>query len=202
MSLSTVVKISQVTNLSDARYCAGMGVEMVGFMIDEDSESYVSSQKVNEIRSWLTGVKIVIESQNLDTESLLEAIEKYNPDYVQINNPYFISSLKAKTNKPIILSIEANQDADSIDIVMQKTASLVDYFLIESNTLTTFDRDWPDFLNLLSPHYPILLGFGITPQNARTLSSAGIALKGSTEIRPGFSEFGDLMDILEAIEED
>ena len=43
--LSTIVKISQVTNLSDAGYCAGMGVEMIGFMIDEDSESYVSAQK-------------------------------------------------------------------------------------------------------------------------------------------------------------
>jgi phosphoribosylanthranilate isomerase len=31
MPLKTFVKVGCITNLSDARYCAGMGVDMLGF---------------------------------------------------------------------------------------------------------------------------------------------------------------------------
>ncbi len=202
MSLNTIVKISHVTNLSDARYCAGMGVEMLGFSVDESSKDFVSLQKLNEMRGWVTGVQVGIETTSSDLNIIVEKIETYNPDFIQITDPYLLTSLKSKTEKPIILSIEANQDADTIDIIMQKCKSLVNYFLLESNTIKHFDGDWPDFINLLTPHYPILLGFGISPQNVSSLSTAGIALHGGTEIRPGFSDFGELMDILEALEID
>lgn len=202
MSLKTIVKVSQINNLSDARYCAGMGVEMLGFSVDESLNNFVSPQKLNEIRSWVTGVQIGIETLSTDINDIVEKIEIYNPDFIQIADPYLLTSLKAKTDKAIVLSIEACQDADTIDIILQKCKSLVNYFLLESNTLNHFDGDWPDFINLLTPQYPILLGFGITPQNAASFSTAGIALHGGTELRPGFSDFGDLMDILEALEID
>ena len=63
--LKTVVKISNVTNLSDARYCAGMGVEMLGFSIDEAAETYVDLKKFNDIRSWIAGVQIVAAGRSV-----------------------------------------------------------------------------------------------------------------------------------------
>ncbi len=202
MAISKIVKINHINNLSDARYCAGMGVEMLGFSIDEGSKHYVSHDKFKEIRSWITGIKIVIETTESDVSTLLEKIETYSPDFVQISNPYLLPTLKSKIDKPLILSIEANQDADTIDITMQKCKPFVDYFLLESSSLTNFSGDWPDFLRLLSPQFPILLGFGISLQNVASITSAGIALNGSNEIRPGYTDFGDLMDILEKLEEE
>ncbi len=200
MALQTKVKISNVTNLSDARYCAGMGVDMLGFAIDENNKNYISPQKLTDIRSWVSGVEIVIEVESMG-DDFLEVIEKYKPDMVQTNDLELLQKLKTQTTKPLILSIEANQDADTIFGVCEKHSDLVQYFLIESQTETTLAGDWPDFLALLSKQFPVLLGFGITAQNAPTLPCAGIALRGSEEERPGYKNFDDLRDILEALEE-
>ena len=43
--LKTIVKVSEVNNLSDARYCAGMGVEYIGFSMDN-----VPFEKYKEMR--------------------------------------------------------------------------------------------------------------------------------------------------------
>ena len=53
--LKTKVKVSSIENLSDARYCAGMGVEWLGFPLAMPVE------KLEEIRNWLAGVQIVGE---------------------------------------------------------------------------------------------------------------------------------------------
>lgn len=203
--LKTLVKVSNITSLSDARYCAGMGVELLGFSIDEASENYVSPEKLREIRSWVVGVQIVAETSTTTPEILLEVLQKYEPDAVQINHAPWLPWLKSELNKPLILSIEANQGADSIADAMQQNAQYADYFLLESATQTQLNGDWPDFLATLTKNHPILLGFGIKTDSInhllQTTQLVGIALKGSTEIRPGYSEFGELMDVLEALED-
>jgi phosphoribosylanthranilate isomerase len=204
--LRTTVKINTVTNLSDARYCAGMGAEFLGFSIDPDSLQYVEPKKAREIADWLMGVQIVAETRSSNVENLLEIIDKYAPDLVQTNQAAWLPWLKSELGKPLILSIEASQDADSIAELMHQNAQYVQYFLLESAHDLALDGDWPDFLHQLAAQYPILLGFGIDASKILDLLTdlplSGIALNGSTEIRPGYSEFGNLMDVLEALEED
>lgn len=204
--LKTVVKISNVTNLSDARYCAGMGVEMLGFSIDETVASYVDLKKFNDIRSWIAGVQIVAETELTEASLLLEKIERYQPNAIQISNAELLPWLKSETAKPLILKVEADQDADTIEDIMVQNAPYVTYFLLESSSDASLSGDWPDFLNTLSARFSILLGFGITTENASFLlddiNISGIALQGGEEIRPGYKEFGDLMDVLEALEEE
>ncbi|MEI7584042.1 N-(5'-phosphoribosyl)anthranilate isomerase [Runella sp.] len=204
--LKTVVKISNVTNLSDARYCAGMGVEMLGFSIDEAAETYVDLKKFNDIRSWIAGVQIVAETELTEASLLLEKIERYQPNAIQISNAELLPWLKSETARPLILKVEADQDADTIEEIMVKNAPYVTYFLLESGSDTPLAGDWQDFLNTLSARFSILLGFGITTENATFLlddvNISGIALRGGEEIRPGYKDFGDLMDVLEALEEE
>ncbi|HLK97845.1 MAG TPA: hypothetical protein VK364_08760, partial [Hymenobacter sp.] len=61
-------------------------------------------------------------------------------------------------------------------------------------------------LQRLASRYPVLLGTGISANNIHHLLTnlpvRGIALSGGYEEQPGNKEFGELMDILEAIEED
>jgi phosphoribosylanthranilate isomerase len=203
--LKTTTKISAVSNLSDARYCAGMGVEMLGFCADESSDTYVSPTTFKEITGWLSGVKTVIESDSNHVEFLLSIIDKYNFSYLQVSHNEIISTLKSQINIPIILKIEADQDADNIDGIIKKYAADVAYFLIESRSSADFGGDWPMFLQQFNV-YPILLGFGINPNNVIDILAqcqpAGIALKGSQETRPGFKDYGDLMDILEILDDD
>ncbi|NBB20350.1 N-(5'-phosphoribosyl)anthranilate isomerase [Runella sp. CRIBMP] len=204
--LKTIVKISNVTNLSDARYCAGMGVEMLGFSIDETSDTYVDLKRFQDIRSWVSGVQIVAETDSLEAETLLERLIQYQPDAIQVSHAELLPWLKSETSKPLILRIEADQDADTIEEIMTNHTAYATYFLLESSSDTALDGDWPSFLNTLAARFSILLGFGVTVDNADFLlddvNIAGIALRGSDEIRPGYKEFGELMDVLEALEEE
>jgi phosphoribosylanthranilate isomerase len=52
MALKTLVKASEVNNLSDARYCAGMGVEMLGFCLDENHPKFIELARLREISVW------------------------------------------------------------------------------------------------------------------------------------------------------
>jgi phosphoribosylanthranilate isomerase len=75
--LKTTIKVSNLNNLSDARYCAGMGVEMLGFSMDE-----LDFDKFREMRGWLAGVQIVGETNSNDVSIIIGLVEKYQPDYL------------------------------------------------------------------------------------------------------------------------
>src|ERR1044071_5737472 len=90
MPLKTVVKVGNITNLSDARYCSGMGVDMLGFRVLEGQPNYLSPKLFQEIRGWVTGPKIVAEIYGLTSPDQLQSIiENYAPDYFELNASEF-----------------------------------------------------------------------------------------------------------------
>jgi phosphoribosylanthranilate isomerase len=78
--LKTIVKVSEVNNLSDARYCAGMGVEYIGFSMDN-----VPFEKYKEMRGWLAGVQIVGETSSNNALHIQEMVSTFLPDAIQIS---------------------------------------------------------------------------------------------------------------------
>lgn len=206
--LTRTVKISNVTNLSDARYCAGMGVEMLGFSIDEDSPNYISPKKFEEICSWLAGVQLVAESNQSDPELLLKALSEYPVHYVQVETQGLLTYLQSELNLPLILRVSVDTyDANDIYSILSRYGDEVAYFLLESDVNTALTEEWINALAQLAKEYPILIGFGLDDENTvnnltETFPEIGIALRGSEEIRPGYKDFGSMMDILEALEEE
>ena len=69
MSLKTKVKAGNITNLSDARYCAGMGVDWLSFPAD-----VVDPTTYKEITSWVTGPQFVLE---VTEATPLHSIDQY-----------------------------------------------------------------------------------------------------------------------------
>lgn len=204
MSLQTTVKISSVTNLSDARYCAGMGVDMLGFPMDADAPNYVDPARFAEIRSWVTGVQIVGETNATTFEQIETLIETYNPDLLQVDDAAMLPYL-SQFGKPLILRLNLSlMTLEQLEASLTTSHASVDYFLIESTTPIQFDDALLDWLSPLSNRYPLLLGFGIRPDTVETilraLPACGLALTGGDETAPGNRDFGELMDILEAIE--
>jgi phosphoribosylanthranilate isomerase len=206
--LSTLVKISNVTNLSDARYCAGMGVDMLGFSVDEGSTSYITPKKFQELRGWIAGVKLVAETAESDVPRLLSLLADYEVDALQVEDPSLLPFLKSELDKPLLLRINVDEhEADELDALMARSALDVSFFLLESEENQPLSSEWIDYLNRLGKDFPILLGFGLDDEKEvlRVTESGqlqGIALRGSEEIRPGYKDFGTLMDILEALELD
>ncbi|WP_420149451.1 N-(5'-phosphoribosyl)anthranilate isomerase [Spirosoma sp.] len=204
MALQTLVKISNVTNLSDARYCAGMGVDMLGFSMDSDSPDYIDQKKFDGIRGWVAGVQIVGETTASDPEIIEQLLDTYQPDVLQVDEsallPYLVTF-----GKPLILRIDlAQMTLDQLNTLFHTGTADADYILLESNSSIHFDDDLKASLQRLASRYPILLGAGISALNVHDLLTElpvrGIALTGGDEERPGNKEFGELMDILEAIE--
>ncbi|AUD00609.1 phosphoribosylanthranilate isomerase [Spirosoma pollinicola] len=211
MALKTLVKISNVTNLSDARYCAGMGVDMLGFSMDADSPDYVEPKKFAEIRGWVAGVQIVGETTSTDPDVIEQLLESYQPDLLQVDEsallPYLSTLSKSENELRYILRIDiAHLTLDQLDTLLQTGAASADYVLLESNGPVHLDDDLKALLQRYAARYPILLGIGISAENVHSLldelSVRGISLSGGLEEQPGNKEFGELMDILEAIEED
>ena len=200
MSLKTFVKISNVTNLSDARYCAGMGVELLGFMMDENSSEYVEPKRFEEIKSWIAGVKIVGETQSADYQEVTQLVQTYDIDYLQISEPSLLPQI-TNLGKPIILQLDF--DSAFLKENLAKYAPYVEIFLIEGDELSDLARYE---LKEIAQNYSVLLSFGITELNVNEVLDEillkGIALKGSEELRPGYKDFDELMDILEKIEVD
>ncbi|KAA6439961.1 hypothetical protein FEM33_09670 [Dyadobacter flavalbus] len=205
--LSRTVKVSNVTNLSDARYCAGMGVEMLGFSIDEDSPNYISPKKFEDICSWLAGVNLVAETAQTDPQAILNALSNYPVHSVQVETPGMLHYLRSELNLPLILRISADlYGADEISSICSRYDGEVSYFLLESDNETSLTEAWMHVLENLTAEYPVLVGFGLDNENRVSeltgrFPNVGIALRGSEEIRPGYKDFGSMMDILEALEE-
>ena len=207
MALKTFVKISEVTNLSNARYCAGMGVQVLGFVREENHSSYVDPTIYTAITEWLAGVAFAAEFDHYSPQQIEATLALYpNVQYVQITNPQHVAPLQ-RLQKPLILCLEADKHADIVSMadLMRDYHAGVTYFLVE-NTASHPHRELQEDLLHLAKQYPILLGFGVYPDNAQSIAEesalAGIALRGGEEIKPGYRNFDALADILEAIEED
>ena len=182
MPLKTVVKVGGITSLSDARYCAGMGVDLLGFCAIAGKVNYLSPAQYQEIRGWITGPKIIAEIYGMENQAQLEAIlTDYKPDLLELGP----AELKVLGNLPLPF-ILSNPAGSSLPPLMQKPT----YLLLKELTPGP------------SP-YPCLLEVKSYEEVQRAFSApyvTGIAMNGSPEIRPGLKEYDALADILEQLE--
>jgi phosphoribosylanthranilate isomerase len=206
MQLRTFVKISEVNNLSDARYCAGMGVNLLGFNIDPNSSQSIAPDRYKEIIDWVAGVKLVGEFDQSSAEEVGEHLQQYPVDVIQCNKEENLQGFH-KLGKPVIFRIDVSEidSAEELQQLMERNKGVAEFFLLENK-----DEDYRISLEkeifALARQYPIVLGFSITEDNVIDLLDEypfkGIALKGGDEIKPGYKDFDELADILEQLESD
>ena len=177
-----------------------MGVEMIGFVMDEHLADYISPEKVKEIKSWVAGVLVVGEIQSADYEDIRLIAENSEIDIIQIFDVAHLPQI-ADLGKPIILKLDF--DNTYFEDFLERYATFVEFFLVDGSELSDFARYT---LKEYARKYPIVLNFGISADNVNELLEEmnlhGIALKGSNEVRPGSKDYDELRDILEMIEID
>lgn len=205
MALSSFVYIRNVDNLSDARYSAGMGVELLGFNLDPNDINSVNPQRFKEISAWISGVKIVGEFGGLNPSEVRSLLNQFTIDYLLISDESQIHEY-SQLDVPLILRILANADSSkTLASTLNYCSGFVEYFLIESET-HNLDEEDVHIIRSYSSQFPIILGYGVTIENAKTivneLELKGISLKSSSEIRPGYKDFDELAEILEILEID
>ena len=189
MALKTRVKVGNITNLSDARYCAGMGVDMLGYTVVPDREGFIPARLYQEIRGWISGPSAVAELYGMTGSTDLEAVmEEYRPDYLEIPAsalPLVGHSLVP----PLIVAVESVDDLKALD----QCKAPIAFVQVNDDTLIPSLPSQLEVLLFLKPGTPI-----------ETISYAppshGIALTGSDEIRPGYKDYDELARVLEGLE--
>lgn len=205
MALSTFVKISNVNNLSDARYAAGMGVDLLGFDLEESSSNYVSPEKFKEITGWISGPRFVAEFNLTHPDRMLKLINDY-PEiaYLEISEAHHLKML-LNTNFGLIFKIDINKEGALSELLSQakfyKEAHVI--ISLESKTEELKEGQIAQIAEL-AESVDLLLGFGLDSGNVKEILKLtkvkGIALKGGDEIKPGLKDFDELSEILEVLE--
>lgn len=205
MALSTFVKINGVSNLSDARYCAGMFVDIIGFELEETSTNFISPTQFSEITGWVSGVEFVGEFNDYDDQQILETIENYpTVKWVEHHRIQPLQNLEGKG-----LGLIYKMDLDEVKNIEVEVAEklhstgIIFHITSDSDELSEVDLE---SISKISQNCKVILGVGIDATNVKQriadLNLYGISLTGGTEIKPGLKDFDELADILEVLEED
>jgi phosphoribosylanthranilate isomerase len=192
MALKTFVKVGNISNLSDARYCAGMGVDLLGFNGIEGQPGYIPTKLYQDIRGWVAGPLAVLELYGLKASgSLGKLLEDYRPDYIELGSIEF-EFLPESISQPLIVRITSFGELSKLQAYKGK----ISFILV--------DEKYADIIEGVSTFFPVILSLqspvGISLLD--TLPIKGVALSGGAEIRPGFKDYDGLAEVLEQLEVD
>jgi phosphoribosylanthranilate isomerase len=195
MPLKSFVKINSVNNLSDARYCAGMNVDLLGFNLDTLSSDYLSPEKFNEITSWTSGIQFVGEFGDSSAELINELIADYPVNFIQSNDISVLSKIDSPLPKILVQSID----------VLQSDMLFDDINLLIIEGPETLSAEQIDLIKAIS-NVDLILNCGFNSNNVEEIIAAtnaiGIAITAGDEIRPGFKDYDELANIFDVLETD
>jgi phosphoribosylanthranilate isomerase len=186
MSLKTKVKAGNITNLSDARYCAGMGVDWLGFPVND-----VNPATFKEITDWVTGPAYVLE---LSETTNIDSIGDYSVSILEIssNQLNLIDRLPFSTMM-VKLSL-SEWDAQKTELL--RFQDKISWLVLEADNQDL--NGLPD----IASHFRILINQSDihTLNDLLTLPVEGINVAGENELKPGLKDFVKLSSILEELE--
>lgn len=183
MALKTTVVVGNITNLSDARYCAGMGVDYLCFPAHR-----INPKTFEEITGWVSGPTFVLDvSQVGDIKATLE---QYNTDHILLTT-HQLEFLPILRGKKLIMRLESS--LINLNFHTENQPIEILFLLAEESQIADLPRE-KGFSTL------------VKVQEASSLESllqqkvAGIWLDGSDEDRPGLKDYSTLEVVLEQLE--
>ena len=195
MLQKTVLYVSRITNLSDARYCAGMGVDMLGYVVDPVHDDYVSPARYQEMVGWISGPGRVLEitAPALD---LAKLVSEYLPDAIHI--PLDLVHQYDLPELPLMVSIPFHNWQIGLARIQQLKYNISHVIItgfIDSEPPVTFKplSGIKILLSLESDSGPLI------PLLKKTKAD-GFALHGSRELAPGLKDYEHLARVLEELE--
>jgi phosphoribosylanthranilate isomerase len=187
--LKTKVKAGNITNLSDARYCAGMGVDWLGFPIDS-----IDPKTFKEITGWVTGPQFVLEIGTGPFPALLE----YPATTLQITYQQLKES--ELLNQSLIISLPAiDWPTAKSELIKNKNRILS---ILVTGLTGSLDID-KVMLKEIADHFEVLINLEACPYSLNEILDfevAGINISGNQELKPGLKDYTDLAVVLEQLE--
>ena len=190
MPLRSLVKVSHLSNLSDARYCAGMGVEMLGFHVIPGSDRYMAPSVFQEIRGWIAGPRIVAELHGVESGDEIDtAIKTYAPDALELSLEEY-QRFESFLTLPCIITV-----SDPAQL-RQISGSRVSHVVVPEHV---------DCTSLSDAAHAALAKVTSVERLKEQLAQGcfqGFVLEGPSGIRPGVTNYDKLGALLESLEEE
>lgn len=193
-------KVSGITSLTDARYCAGMEVNVLGIQFDNQGVAALDRNHFVSISGWIEGPIWFGEFAGTEIENILEIQESYGLMAWQVTNLDVAFDLKNQQFS-VALALELTQLAE----LEHRLKDLhPEYILIKTNGEFPNSTEL-DLLNRLAQSYQLVIepisGLDDFEAWQKILPDCGIHLVSGEEERPGWMDLSGLQDILEAVDE-
>ncbi|WP_201984946.1 hypothetical protein [Hymenobacter rubidus] len=205
--------IRGINNLSDARYCAGMGADKLTFVLDPALPGALDVKAMKELAGWVAGVELLGEFDRLSAHEINaiaaecaldgvllrsfrsadELAEIAPPVYVEIN-PEYVTPLNPST-EPV------QGWHGTIDLEGSLPAGVAGWVI---ELPTAISAETSTVLKAIGQVRPLWLGPGLSPTLAlelvQQLPLAGLSLPAGDEVKPGLRDFDQLEAVFEALE--
>ena len=189
--------IRGINNLSDARYCAGMGADKLTFVLDPALPNHLDAKTVKELAGWIAGVELIGEFDQLSAPAINALAAECALDAVLLRS-FRTPEALAEIAPPVYLELTPAGLAAGPEILPSTPVG----FVVE------LPADAPaeaaEALTALATRRPLWLGPGLHPERAREwatrLPLAGLSLPSGHEVKPGLRDFDQLEAVFEALE--
>ena len=196
MSHLVPLLIRGINNLSDARYCAGMGADKLTFVLDPGLPGHLNSKAMKELTGWIAGVELIGEFDQLSAPEINALAAECALDAILLRSHRTPAEL-AEIAPPVYLELPTAGLASSQELPAGPVG-----FVLELPTDTAIDT--PASVAALAAQVPLWLGPGLHPERARALATglalAGLSFPSGDEVKPGLRDFDQLEAVFEALE--
>jgi phosphoribosylanthranilate isomerase len=180
MSLKTNVLVTNITNLSEARYCAGMGVQYLAF-----DPTIIDTITYTDLTRWLKGPEFGLDISVL--EYVPDNLNEFMHTFIIIRAEQ-LGEIGSNLTGKLFVKVSYSQATElakrlAIDFFIPSEWSLIELKKAPINTLM-----------------PILAGQSI--EEFKPFQFAGFILEGSSESKPGIFDYDQISNVLEKLEED
>ncbi|SDY95437.1 beta/alpha barrel domain-containing protein [Hymenobacter psychrophilus] len=213
MSLLLPVLVRGINNLSDARYCAGMGADGLIFTLDPSLPGAVDAATVKELAGWVAGVEIIGEfGGTMPVSEINRLVEECSLTRVLLRDSSQPVTAYSALTVPAVLEIPqmAAYDGEYHQQAQKSfTAALPAGFELLTRALdfgpdASTDEGYRIMAGAAATA-PLWLSGSFTPETLPALLAAvqpaGLILQGGDEIKPGIRDFDELEALFEALEE-
>ncbi len=207
--LKTKIKATAVTNLTDARYFAAMGVEWLGFQLEAGSENHMAPAAARAIKEWVDGVKIVGEFSFTPPEEMLEMAALIGLDAVQVGMFATPEDLSKMTDTIIIKEVVVSGEMTEGQLWehLEAFSPFCDLFLLDFEKAGIVWEGLPfqkSFLREICQRWHVMLRMDFSSENIdlilEEIQPYGVSVSGGVEERVGVKSFDELDDFFEKLE--
>ncbi len=186
------IKASQVSNLTDARYFAALGVDYLGFKLDLSHDERLSAPLFYAIKEWVEGPKIVAEIGKTPIELIYDVFNEDDFDLIQSELTEISSSQLTSVKLQTLSDINAYKPSEIYLLNLEE---------IDEESLYHNKEELIALCNRMQLIFPAPSQKENILSLIQEIKPYGIEVKGSAEEKVGFKSYDDLdefFDILHA----